>query len=53
MLVINIATMAVMSNSTSIMVSRKTRDRLAKIGEKGSTFDEIIQKLLSEWEASQ
>ena len=33
-------------NQTTIQVSRETRDRLKKIGSKGQTYDEIIEKLL-------
>ena len=33
-------------NQTTIQVSRDTRARLKKIGSKGQTYDEIIEKLL-------
>lgn len=31
---------------TTIQVSRETREKLKKIGGKGQTYDEIIEKLL-------
>ena len=31
---------------TTIQVSKETRERLKKIGSKGQTYDEIIEKLL-------
>lgn len=31
---------------TNIQISRKTRDRLAEIGSKDDTYDDIIQRLL-------
>jgi len=38
-----------MEDKTSIAVSRKIRNQLAAIGNKDSTFDEIIQSLLEKW----
>ena len=38
-----------MDDKTSIAISRKIRNQLAAIGTKDSTFDEIIQKLLTKW----
>ena len=32
---------------TTLRVSKKTRDRLAKIGSKDETFDSIIKRLLN------
>lgn len=36
-----------MNDKTSIAISRDLRDLLAAIGNKDSTFDEIIRKLLN------
>lgn len=33
-------------DSTTIVVTRETRDRLAALGSKDETFESIIQKLL-------
>jgi len=33
---------------TSIKVTTETRDTLRRLGRKGETYDEIIQRLLSE-----
>ncbi len=41
--------MFLMNDKTSIAISRKIRNQLAAIGTKDSTFDEIIQKLLTKW----
>ncbi len=38
-----------MQDKTSIAISREIRNQLAAIGTKDSTFDEIIQKLLTKW----
>ncbi len=38
-----------MKEKTSIAISKKIRNQLAAIGTKDSTFDEIIQKLLTKW----
>lgn len=38
------------SKKTCISISTETRNKLAVIGDKDSTFDEIVQKLLSKWE---
>jgi hypothetical protein len=35
-------------NRTTIGVSKKTRDFLASLGTKNTTFDEIIQNLIKE-----
>lgn len=35
---------------TTVAISKKTRERLASIGNKDSTFDDIIRKLLEEWD---
>jgi len=35
-----------MSDKTSIQVTQETKDRLAKLGLKGDTYDNIIQRLL-------
>jgi hypothetical protein len=34
---------------TTIKVSKETRDKLAELGNKGETFDEILQKLLKHY----
>jgi len=39
-----------MENKTSIAVSRKIRDRLAYLGTKDSTFDDILTNLLKSLE---
>ena len=36
--------------NTTVSISKNTRERLAIIGNKDSTFDEIIQKLIKVWE---
>jgi len=41
--------MIFMDNKTSIAVSRKIRDQLASLGNKDSTFEDIVQKLIKEW----
>jgi len=38
-----------MMTMTSIAIKKKTRNQLASIGTKDSTFDDILQKLLQEW----
>lgn len=35
-----------MNEKTSIQVSQETKDRLAKLGLKGETYDVIIRRLL-------
>lgn len=35
-----------MKEKTTIQVSMETKDRLTKLGIKGDTFDDIIQRLL-------
>ena len=35
-----------MNNVTSLRVTRETRNRLADLGSKDETFDEIIQRLI-------
>ena len=37
------------SNVTSIAIRKETRNHLASLGTKDSTFDEIIQKLITSW----
>ena len=34
---------------TTVSIKRHTKNDLAALGHKGSTFDEIIQNLLQEW----
>ena len=34
---------------TSIAIQKETRDQLASLGTKDSTFDEIIRTLLKQW----
>jgi hypothetical protein len=38
-----------MKNKTSITVSKKTRDQLAEVGDKDSTFDGIIRKMIKKF----
>ena len=35
--------------TTSIAIRKETRNHLASLGTKDSTFDEIIQKLITSW----
>ncbi len=35
---------------TTVSISKQTRHKLADIGNKDSTFDDIIQKLIQTWE---
>ena len=39
--------------TTNIQVSRKTRDYLVKLGNKGDTYDDIIRRLLAFYEIHQ
>ena len=41
-----------MSTKTTVTISKEIRNQLASLGNKDSTFDEIIQLLLKEWEAT-
>ncbi len=34
---------------TTIILNKDTRDDLKKIGQKGQTYDELIQKLIRKW----
>jgi len=38
-----------MDSKTSIAVSRTIRDQLSLLGDKDSTFNDIIQKLIKKW----
>jgi len=38
-----------MSIKTTVTISKEIRNQLASLGNKDSTFDEIIQILLKEW----
>ena len=38
-----------MNGKTTIAVSKSIRDQLASIGNKDSTFDEIVQQLIKRW----
>ena len=38
-----------MNNKTTISVSKFIRDQLASIGNKDSTFNEIVKKLIKKW----
>ena len=38
-----------MMSMTSIAIHKETRNQLASLGNKDSTFDEIIQELLKKW----
>jgi len=40
---------AIMENMTTVAILRETKDQLAAIGTKGTTFDGIIQELLTYW----
>ena len=40
-------------SKTNIQVSRETRDYLAKLGNKGDTYDTIIRRLLAYYEITQ
>lgn len=42
-----------MREITTITIERSTRDRLADLGSKDSTFDAIIQKLLKKWQENE
>jgi len=35
--------------STTIAISKATRDEIASIGSKDQSFDEILQQILSKW----
>ena len=39
----------IMTNKTSVAIQKETRNQLAAVGSKDSTFDEIIQKLIKSW----
>ena len=39
-----------MSGKTTIQVNRKTKNRLNELGNKGDTYDSIIQKLIENYE---
>lgn len=34
---------------TKLTIKRRNREALRKLGEKGETYDEIIEKLLKHW----
>jgi len=34
---------------TTIIVNKDTRDNLKKIGQKGQTYDNLIQELIKKW----
>lgn len=36
-----------MGNTTTITVARETRDRIAQLGKKNDTYDDILNRLLS------
>ena len=38
-----------MMTMTSISIKKETRNQLASLGTKDSTFDEIIRTLLTQW----
>ena len=38
-----------MESKTTIAISKTIRDQLSSIGNKDSTFDTIIQKLIKKW----
>jgi predicted CopG family antitoxin len=40
------------SDLTTIQISKETREKLAEMGKKGDTYDEIIQRLLKLAESS-
>ena len=39
-----------MQGKTNIQVTREVRDKLASIGRKDDTYDDIIRRLLEKWE---
>ena len=39
-----------MGNITSISLTKQTKDRIAKQGAKGDTFEHILLRLLEYWE---
>ena len=41
--------MMLIISMTTITISKETRDRLATIGAKDSTFDDIIKNLIKSW----
>ena len=49
MLYFNFFITILIMNKTSISISQDTRNLLAEIGTKDSTFDEIIKKLIEKW----
>jgi len=42
-----------MISNTSISVTKETQQKLASLGTKGQTYDEIIKILISKWNESQ
>ncbi len=34
---------------TTIILNKYTRDNLKKIGQKGQTYDDLIQKMIKKW----
>jgi len=37
-------------DKTNIQISRKTRDRIAQYGKKGDSYEDILVKILDEYE---
>ena len=35
--------------NTTIVINKETRDGLKKIGQKGQTYDDLIQELIKKW----
>ena len=35
--------------NTTIVITKETRDNLKNLGQKGQTYDDLIQKLIKEW----
>lgn len=38
-----------MNNKTNVSITKDTRNELAKLGTKDSTFEDIIRELLRKW----
>jgi len=46
----DLMTIFFMDKKTSIAILKETRNQLASIGTKDSTFDDIIKRLLKKWD---
>jgi hypothetical protein len=38
---------------TTILIEKSTRERLSSVGKHGETYDNIINRIMDEWEAQQ